>query len=344
MKKLLSISLLLILLITAIGGCQGNTNTPVEPASTSPITTSAVKEPEYEPIDIRIGGLKGPTSIGMVQLMESAESGTAANNYIFTLAGAADEITPKLIKGDLDMAAIPANLASVFYNNTDGDIQLMAINTLGVIYIVEKGNKIGSLEDLKGETIYATGKGSVPEYALRYLLLQKGIDPDKDINIQWKAEGAEVVALFKELDSGIALMPQPYVTIAQTQIEGLRIAVDLVQVWDELDNGSAMITGVLAVRKEFAEKNPNQIAAFLDEYKRSTEYVNANVSEAAKLVDKFGIVKAAIAEKAIPYCNITFIEGADMKKALQGYLSILFEQNPKAVGGSLPGDDFYYER
>ncbi|HHY82667.1 MAG TPA: ABC transporter substrate-binding protein [Clostridiales bacterium] len=356
MKKVFSIVLSAVLLTIILAGCQtAQDNNKPETTSTPEPTPAAAQTPEptpagnesgdgTEPVNIRVGGLKGPTSIGLVKLMESAEAGEAANNYTFTISGSADEVTPKLVKGELDMAAVPANLASVLYNNTNGDIKLLAVNTLGVVYIVEKGNEIQSFEDLKGKTIYATGKGSTPEYTLRYLLSENGIDPDKDVTLEWKSEPTEVVALFSEIDYGVAMMPQPYVTVAQTQIEGLRTAIDLANEWDALDNGSDLITGVLVARKDFVEKYPEQVAAFLDEYKQSIEYVNANIPEAAQLVEKFGIVKAAVAEKAIPYCNIRFMEGAEMKASMQGYLSVLFDQNPKSIGGKLPEDDFYYER
>jgi NitT/TauT family transport system substrate-binding protein len=324
MKKLMSLLLLLCIFAFTFAGCQSS--------------------PAVESVDIRIGGLRGPTSMGMVSLMESAERGEAFNAYSFTIAGSADELTPKLIKGELDIAAVPANLAAVLYNNTDKSIELLAINTLGVIYIVEKGDAVHSFEDLRGKTIYASGKGSTPEYALRYLLSENGIDPDKDVTLEWKSEHAEVVEMLAKNADGIALMPQPFVTIAQTQIADLRVALDLTQEWDSLENGSTLITGVLAVRREFAEQYPNQIAAFLDEYKQSTEYVNANIAEAAQLIEKFDIFKAAIAEKAIPYCNISYMDGAQMKLVMQGYLEVLYNQNPKAIGGSLPMDDFYYAR
>ncbi len=327
MKKILLIAMVAVLLISTLTGCQ---------------TTPEV--PSFEPVDIRVGGLKGPTSMGMVSLMEASEAGTAFNNYTFTIAGTADELTPKLIKGELDIVAVPANLASVLYNNVNKEVKLLAVNTLGVNYIVENGNTIQSFEDLKGKTIYATGKGSTPEYALKYLLAENGIDPDVDVTIEWKSEPTEVVALLSGQADSVAMLPQPYVTLAQTQIEGLRMAIDLPKAWDELENGSAMLTGVLVVRSEFAEQYPLQLAAFLDEYKLSTEYVNENVKDASLLVEKYGIVKAAIAEKAIPYCNITYIEGSQMKTIMEGYLNVLFEQNPKAVGGALPGDDFYYVR
>lgn len=331
MKKILAALLIAVMSISMITGCKTKSN------------DSELTENEKS-IEINIGGLRGPTSMGMVKVMESNETNTASNKYNFTIAGSADELTPKLIQGQLDIAAVPANLASVLYNNTQKDIRLLAVNTLGVIYIVENGDQIQSIKDLKGKKIYATGKGSTPEYALRYLLSENGIDPDVDIDIEWKSEPTEVVALLAETKGGIAMMPQPYVTVAQGKIESLRMAVDLTEVWDELENGSTLITGVLVVRSEFADKYPKQIASFLDEYKLSTEYVNANISEAAQLVEKFDIVKAVIAEKAIPYCNITYLEGSQMKTAMGGYLDVLFKQNPKAVGGKLPEDDFYYAR
>ncbi len=321
MKKLTALLLAAALLIMAFAGCGATT-----PA---------------EPTDIRIGGLRGPTSMGMVKLMESAEAGEAYNNYTFQIAGSADELTPKLIKGELDIVAVPANLASVLYNNTEKAVQLLAVNTLGVIYIVETGEEIRSMADLAGKTIYATGKGSTPEYALRYLLAENGLDPDADVAVEWKSEPAEVVALLAE-SGGIAMMPQPYVTVAQAQVQDLRVALDFTQEWDALDSGSMLITGVLVVRTAFAQEYPEQIAAFLEEYKASTEYVNANISEAAQLVEKYDIVKAAIAEKAIPYCYITYMAGQDMIAPMEGYLGVLHGQNPKAVGGAMPEPDFYY--
>ena len=320
MKKITAILTVAALLAMALSGCA---STPTEPT------------------DIRIGGLRGPTSMGMVKLMESAEAGESFNNYTFQIAGSADELTPKLIKGELDIVAVPANLASVLYNNTEKAVQLLAINTLGVIYIVETGEEIQTFTDLSGKTIYATGKGSTPEYALRYLLAENGVDPDTDVTVEWKSEPTEVVAILAD-SGGIAMMPQPYVTVAQTQVNGLRVAADFTKEWDALDNGSTLITGVLIVRTEFAQQYPEQLAAFMEEYKASTEYVNANIPEAAQLIEKYDIVKAAIAEKAIPYCYITYVAGEDMVDPMNGYLGVLFDQNPKAVGGSMPTEDFYY--
>jgi NitT/TauT family transport system substrate-binding protein len=314
------------------GAATGAEATPVQPAA------------DVQPATIRLGGLTGPTAMGMAKLLADADEGKTFNQYDFTLAGSADELTPKLIQGALDIAAVPANLAAILYNNTDGAIQLLAVNTLGVLYIVDTdaAGGISSFADLKGKTVYCTGKGSTPEYTLRYLLDKNGIDPDKDVTLEWKAEPAESVAILSQT-GGVAMLPQPYVSVAQNTLPNLRIALDLTKEWDALDNGSMLITGVLVARRDFAEKYPDQIAVFLDEYKASTEYVNANVPEAAQMVDALGIIKAPIAEKAIPYCNITYLAGADMKQAAGGYLEALFAQNPRSIGGALPGDDFYYQ-
>jgi len=306
------------------------------------IALFACADTEAEKETIRIAGLKGPTSIGLVKVMKDNADGKVANKYEFTIAGSADEITPKLNKGELDMAAIPANLASVLYNNTNGAIKVLAINTLGVLYIVEKGDTVKSVADLKGKTIYATGKGSTPEYTLRYILSKNGVDPDNDVTIEWQSEPTAVVPLLKANDNAIAMLPQPYVTVAQSNVEGLNIALNLTDEWGKIEGSGALVTGVLVARTEFVEKHPDAVKKMLNEYAASSEYVNANIDDAAALVEEFDIFKAAIAKKAIPYCNIKVITGDEMRTSLSSYLAVLFEQNAKAVGGKLPDDAFYY--
>lgn len=331
MKRIISLILSALLLLTALTGSAF----AADPAGSGSGAedTGAV---------IRIAGLKGPTSMGLVRLMEESENGSSVNTYEFTLAGSADEVTPKLIKGELDIAAVPANLASVLYNNTNGAIRLLAVNTLGVLYVLEKGDSVHSVADLRGKTIYATGKGSTPEYTLRYILQENGIDPDKDVKIEFKSEPTEVVQLLAQADNGIAMLPQPYVTVAQGAVEGLHTVIDLTEAWNELDNGSMLITGVLAARADFVDSNKEAVEAFLSEYRDSAEYAVSNPAETAQLIEKYGIVKAAVAEKALPYCNLTYLAGEDLIAPLSGYLAVLLAQNPKAVGGKLPGDDFYY--
>ena len=317
-------------------------------AGTASAETEAADIPGEE-TPVRVMALKGPTAMGMVQLMDSSEAGAVSGNaYTFTIAASADEVTPKLVQGEADIAAVPANLASVLYNNTEGQVQVLAINTLGVLYIVENGESIQSVSDLAGKTIYASGKGSTPEYALNYILSGNGIDPEADVTIEWKSEHSECVAALAADEDGIAMLPQPFVTTAQTQNENLRVALDLTEEWDALqadaESPSALLTGVVVVRTAFAAEHPEAVNAFLDSYQESVEYVNANIPEAASLIEKYDIVPAAVAEKALPYCNIAFIEGCEMQEKLSGYLSVLFDQNPVSVGGALPAEDFYYSR
>lgn len=335
MKKILALLLALTLTAALCAGC-GST-------SEETTTTDDTAATQEEDVTIRLGGLKGPTSMGMVKLLADNDAGTTTNSYEFTMAGSADELTPKLLQGELDILAVPVNLGSVLYNNSEGSVQLLAVNTLGVIYLVEKGGQtVTDWASLKGQTIYATGKGSTPEYALNYLLEKNGLDPAADVTIEWKSEPAEIVAQMAAQDHVIALMPQPFVTVAQSKFSDLAVALDLTAEWDKLDNGSQLITAGLVVRKEFAEAHPQAVADFLKEYAASTAYVNENVTEAAQLVEQYDIVEAAVAEKAIPACNIVCITGQEMMTSVQGYLQVLFDQNPQAVGGSLPGDDFYY--
>ncbi|HJC23738.1 MAG TPA: PhnD/SsuA/transferrin family substrate-binding protein [Candidatus Eisenbergiella merdavium] len=321
---------------------------PAESAEDASAETQA-ETVSGEETPVNVMALKGPTAMGMVQLMDSAEAGAVGGNaYTFTIAASADEVTPKLVQGGADIAAVPANLASVLYNNTEGQVQVLAVNTLGVLYIVENGDSVQSVSDLAGRTIYASGKGSTPEYALNYILSENGIDPEADVTIEWKSEHSECVAALASDEDGIAMLPQPFVTTAQTQNENLRVALDLTKEWDALqadaEAPSALLTGVVVVRTAFAEEHPEAVNAFLDSYQASVEYVNANVEDASALIEKYDIVPAAVAQKALPYCNITFIEGSEMQEKLSGYLNVLFEQNPASVGGALPADDFYYIR
>ena len=341
LKRTLSLSLALLLALSlTLTACGGKQEVAAEPPAQE---TPAQEAPVEAPVTTRIAALKGPTAMGLVKLMNDDPQSADGPMYDFTLAGAADEVTPLLIKGELDMACVPANLGSVLYNKTEGQIVTLAVNTLGVIYIVENGNAVQSMADLAGKTIVGAGKGSTPEYALRYLLSENGIDPDKDVVIDWKSEHAECVAALASGAATIALLPQPFVTVAQTKIEGLRMALDLTAEWDALDNGSGMITGVVVARKSFVEEHPAAVAAFLEDYAASVDWVNSNTADAAQLISQFGIIEAApVAEKALPYCNIVCITGDELAARLSGYLQVLFDAEPTSVGGKLPGDDFYY--
>ena len=293
-----------------------------------------------EKAELNVVAMTGPTGIGMVKLMSDSEAGETDVNYTFELVGAADEITGKIVNGDVDIAAVPCNLASVLYNKTEGAISVLAVNTKGVLYILEKGGEsIQSVADLAGKTIVSTGKGTTPEYTLNYLLTSNGLDPENDVTIEYKSEATEVVAALKQGLCDVAMLPQPMVTAAMAQVEGLRVALDVTEEWANIqgEGGTDLITGCVIVRNEDA------VDTFLKEYKASIEYVNANVVDAAQLVADYGIIaNAAIAEKAIPACNIVFMGGEDMKANMEGYLGVLAQANPKAVGGALPDAAFYY--
>lgn len=327
------VPLLLALILCALAAC----------GTAAPSDRSSDAKDETPPSSVRIGGLTGPTSLGLLKLMDEAEKQTATLPYAFTLAATADELVPKLVKGELDMVAIPANLAAVLYQNTDSDICVLAVNTLGVLSLVEKGGEtVQSIADLRGKTIYATGKGSTPEYTLRYLLQKNGLDPDKDVTIEFRSEPTEVVSLLSAQSSGIAMLPQPFVTVAQGKIEGLRLALDLTDAWDALGTGSTMITGVMVASRSFVEEHKALVTDFLSDYEASIDFSLNKLEEAAQLSGHFGIVKAEIARTALPHCNLQFMKGEEMKTALSAYLEVLYEQSEASVGKALPGNDFYF--
>lgn len=333
-KKLLSLVITACTLISIVAGCSTGNNTDKE--------NKTEQFKQYLSTDINIGCMKGPTGIGMIKLLSDSDNKKTVHTYNYTIAGTADEISTKLIKGDLDIAAVPCNLASVLYNKTEGEIVTVAINTLGVLYIVEAGDTVKSVGDLKGKTIYSTGQGTTPEYTLRFLLSSAGLDPDNDVDIQYKSEAPEVLASLTKNSDAVAMLPQPYTTVALNSNESFRIALDVTEEWEKINEGT-VVTGVLVARRSFIEKNKNAFLAFLDEYKSSTVFANEHIEETASLLESFDIFKAAIAKKAIPYCNVTYIAGDEMKQKALSYLKVIFDENPAAVGGKLEEGMFYIE-
>lgn len=302
------------------------------------------EEENSEKTTIRVASLKGPTSMGLVKLRKEAEEEVTKNQYEFQMYTAADEIVPLLVKGDIDIAAIPANLAAVLFQKTEGKIKALNINTLGVLYLVENGNQINSFSDLKGKTVYMTGKGTTPEYAFRYLMKANGLN-EEDVTIEFKSEAAEVANVLSTQENTIAVLPQPFVTVALSQNETLNIKLDFTEEWNRVSdkNGSSLVTGVTIVRSEFLEENEEAVRTFLQEQAASVDYVTQDIEGAANLVEYYDIIKAPIAKKAIPYCNITCITGEEMETQLSGYLNALYEENKESVGGTLPDETFYYK-
>lgn len=335
MKKKLSVLLATLLMVGGLTACNNTTSNEVQ------------TPPAAEQATIKIAALKGPTSMGMAKMIHDQKD-LETKAYDIEVLNAVDEVIPKVATGEVDIAAVPSNVSSALYNKAEGKIVTLAINTLGVLYVVENGDTVQSVADLKGKTIYSSGKGATPEYALNYILKGNGINPEKDVTIEYKSEHAECLAALTNDKNGIAVLPQPFVTVAQTKNDALRVALDLTKEWNavtelrsDIKNGT-LITGVIVAQKEFVEQNPELVKTFLEEYKKSIEFTNSNVDEAAAFIGEADIVPEPVAKKAIPECNITYIDGAEMKELLSGYLNVLFEANPKSIGGTLPGEEFYY--
>ncbi len=301
--------------------------------------------PENPDVTVRATVMKGPTGMGMSKLMKDDANGTSQNDYEFTVAASPDEARNALISGTTDIAALPVNLAAVLYNK-GVDISFVGINTLGVLDILENGNTITSVEDLRGKTIYATGQGSTPQYILEYLLTKNGIDLENDITIEYIAEHAELATKLATGDAAIGILPEPNVTSAlsaatQNGNTALRIALDMTEEWEKFGEGE-LCQGCIVVTNQFKNEHPEQYAKFLKEYAASAEYVVTEVDEASKIIEEFGIIpKAPLAKKAIPNANICFIDGDDGIAYMQSVLNVLYTANPSSVGGKLPDDAFY---
>ena len=302
--------------------------------------------PASGPVAVRIGSLTGPTTMGLVSLKAEADGGTARHDYRVEVFGTADEVVPKLVQGDLDVALIPANLAAVLSHRTATDagpgIQVAAITTLGVLEVVEAGDTITSMADLAGRTVYSMGKGTTPEYVLGHLLRANGLEPGVDVAVEYRSEAAEVAALLADEPGAVGVLPQPFVTALKAQDPGVRSALSLTAQWAAVSPDSALVTAVAVVRADFAVANPEVLADLLADLEASIDFTNTHPQEAGELIAAAGIVPAAgVATAAIPSCNLVFIDGAEMRDLLGGYLAVLAAADPAAVGGSVPGDDFY---
>ena len=350
MKKIISMLLVVIMALGLIA-CGATESAPAPVATEAPAAapeapaepeTPAEPEAPAEPVTIRIGGQQGPTSMGMVKMLKDSENGLTTNKYEYTL-GAADELNAAFIKGDLDVVAISANAIAVLNAKTKGQVLFCGVNALGCNYILENGNTVTDLQSLKGKTIYSVGKGLTPEYCMAHIFEIHGMNLYEDVEIIWKSDANEIVSILASTPGAIGMLPQPVATVVQMQAPDVRVAVDLVAAWDEKDTESKFILAGLAVRKEFAEQNPEALKAFLEDYTASTNFVNENPAEGAALIEEYGLFKAAIAQKAIPSTNLVCITGQEMADVTTAYLQILFDQSPEAVGGAMPvAENFYW--
>ena len=351
MKKLISLLLVLIMALSLIA-CGASEpaapEAPAEPAApVEPATPETPAEPEpepapAEPVTIRIGGQQGPTSMGMVKMLKDSENGLTANKYEYVLDNA-DALNTALMKGELDVVGISANAISILNAKSQGQVLFCAVNALGCNYFLENGNTITDLQSLKGKTIYSVGKGLTPEYCMAHIFQLHGMDLYKDVEIIWKSDANEIVSILATTPGAIGMLPQPVATVVQMQAPDVRVAIDLVEAWEEKDTESKFILAGLAVRKDFAEQNPEALKAFLEDYAASTQFVNENPAEGAALIEEYGLFKAPIAQKAIPSSNLVCITGQEMADVTTAYLQILHDQSPESVGGAMPvAENFYW--
>lgn len=340
--KILTAGLLAATLIFG-AGCTGTGTTASsgdQSAATSNGTSGTVS---VEKTKVRVATLSGPTGIGMSQLFELDEKGESGNDYEFSIHGDPTEIVGKVSNNEIDIASIPTNLAANLYKKTSGKIQVAAVNTLGVLHILDSTGEIKSVEDLRGKTIYATGEGSTPEYALNYVLQQNGLTVGEDVTVVYKAEHAELATLCISGEAEIALLPEPFVTNVMSKTDVFTKVLNVSEEWEKVSNDTAMAMGCIIVSKEFAENNSEALETFMTEYQNSVSFVNSDPAAAGALVEKHGILpSAAVAEKAIPNCNIVFITGDEMKTAAKAFYDVLFAADPTSIGGAIPEDGIYY--
>lgn len=335
MKHIKSIVNLLLALTLALSltacGTQANTE-PEQPDDTP------------APAEVNLYVLSGPTGIGAMNLWAAADAGETQNTYHITMPGANDEVVAAISNGDADIAAVATNLAATLYNKTSGGVTVLAVNTLGVLSLLGNGQEIASIADLAGKTIYAPGQGANPEYILRYVLTGNGLDPDKDVTIQFVGEGSELLTVWQTDPEAVIMAPQPVATSILMQNENAVTLFNMTDEWDKVSGGdSTLMMGCVIVRNEFLQENPGAVALFLQECAASIEKAQSDVEGTAALCEQYGLIpKAALAKAAIPSCGLTFVTGAEMKSALSGYLQVMFDADPKSVGGAMPGDDFYY--
>ena len=342
MQKILSVLVLLALCCGLFAACGGGTASQTESQSSSSQSESQPQPETVEKTAVRVGLIKGPTGIGAVQLWDKSDRDETKNDYTFSLAAAPTDMVSRVAAGEVDIAALPTNTAAALYRKTSGNVQLLALNTEGVLYILENGDGIQKMSDLRGKTIYANGQGANPEYVLNYLLRENGLTPGEDVTVEFR-DADEIATLMAAGEIDVCMLPVPNVTSVLMKNADVRIALDLTEEWNALDNGSILTMGCVVVQKAFAEQNPEAVAAFLEEYRESVESVAADPEAAAPLVEKYEITgSAAIAKAAIPDCNLVCITGADVKASIEGYYKVLQQADPTSIGGELPGDDFYY--
>ena len=347
MKKTISfiLALAMLLALTACGaGAKTEALPSVQTETAEPEAVPAEPAPEVEKTDVNVFVLTGPTGIGAVNMWDKAEQGEGLENYHFTAVAAPTEIVAKISSGEADIAAVSTNLASTLYHKTNGGVVILAVNTLGVLNVLDNtGAEIGSMADLKGRHIVTTGQGANPEYIINYLLRENGVDPETDVSIEFKADGSELVTVWATDPEAAIIAPQPVATAIKGKYEGSTLALSLTDEWEKVSPDSELMMGCMIVRRAFLDEHPEAVATFLANYEASVSAANADPETTGALCEQYGIVaQAKMAQAAIPNCNLCYITGEALRSGLTGYLQVLLDADPTSVGGALPDDDFWY--
>lgn len=325
MKRFIAILMVLLLVVGVFVGCGKE------------------EKDERQGAEVRITAIAGPTGIGLVDLMQKSADKATVNTYTFNVVSDPTQAVAAITNGTADIAAVPTNLASTLYKKTGGKVQVLAVNTLGVLHILEQGESVKNVQQLKGKTIYTDvkNKGANPEYILRYLLEKNGIDPDKDVTIEFAADLDTAVA---SGEAKVILAPEPKASTYLMQNKTLRRALNITEEWNKVSSEDcALMMGCVIARTDYINANPDAIELFLEDYMASINVAKTDVEKAATLCETYKIIpKAAVARQAIPNCGLVYVSGNLMKTRLSAYLQVLFDYNPAAIGGALPKDDFYY--
>lgn len=329
MRKTVAVLAALMLAMVFCSACaqQKSSNSTSTAASSSSVAAAAT---------VRVMALNGPTGIGMAKLSQDTA-------YNVRFVGATDEVVSAISSGSVDIAAVPTNLAATLYNKTEGGVKLLAVDTYGTLYLLQNGEGISSLSDLAAKHVYATGAGANPQYIFEYLLQQAGLEPGTSVNIEYLPEHSELAALAANGEAEFALLPEPFVSVAQAKGgDKLRVALNIGEEWKKA-TGTDLAMGCVIVRSDFAKEHPDAVKKFLNDLESSVAFANGDVDAAAQLCADLGILpNTAVAKSAIPKCSLVCVTGSDAQAAVDGYLSVLNKANPKSVGGALPDKSFYY--
>jgi NitT/TauT family transport system substrate-binding protein len=288
-----------------------------------------------------VESLRGPTGLGIAKLAGDNPILPGDFDVEYRFSSAPDVTVSNVLSGEADIAALPTNVAARLYS-AGVPYRILAVNTLGVLYIVSTDPAIEDLGDLEGRELLVSGRGANPDIILRALLEGRGIDPDEDLAIRY-ANHTEAAQLLLSGREQSALLPEPFVTRVLQQSPGARIAVDIQEEWQrQLGAGSTIGLGCIVVHNRLVEEEPAFVATFLEEYLASVEWVRSNPEQAGPIVEELGVgFTAEEAREAIPRANLVGLFGVEAYRAIDPYFRALYAFDPASLGGSLPGQDLF---